>query len=155
MEQYDDERRKRERRVSERRDTVCSGADNQKAGDNTQREKRQGLRLAYPLAAAPEIMNMRLQVVGISAKAIRFFVPDFIRQKLTLKNGSKLNIVIKFHDGHIAKRSGTITRQEQCQEGREHFVCLFERLLPKERIDKEHAYLLKNFPDFCSIVLDK
>jgi hypothetical protein len=95
---------------------------------------------------------MRLQVVGISAKAVRFFVPDFVPQKSALKEGSKINIAIKFHDGQIVRRSGVIIRREQCQEGREHFVGLFERELPQERINKEHAYLLKNFPDFCSII---
>jgi hypothetical protein len=152
MERHDGvERRKQDRRQGDRRDVANPDTGKQEAG-KTGKEKRQCIRLAYPLAAAPQITNMRLQVVGISAKAIRFFVPDVVSQKVTLKQGSKINIAIKFHDGQVVKRGGTILRQERSQEGREHFVCLFERHLPTERIDKEQAYLLKNFPDFCSII---
>jgi hypothetical protein len=152
MERHDgDERRKQDRRQGERRGDVKPDVVRQEA-DKTGKEKRQCLRLAYPLAAAPQITNMRLQVVGISAKAVRFFIPDFVSQESVLKEGSKINIAIKFHDGEIIKRGGTILKQERSQEGREHFVCLFERQLPTERIEKEHAYLLKNFPDFCNII---
>jgi hypothetical protein len=147
------EKREQERGQDDGRDAAGRDADHQKA-DGGWKEKRQGIRLAYPLAAAPQIVNMRLQVVGLSVKAIRFFVPDIVSKKSALKKGSKINIAIKFHDGQVIKIGGTILRQERHQEEREHFVCLFERLLPKERIDKELAYLKKNFPDFCSIIFD-
>jgi hypothetical protein len=149
--QDDDERRKQERRQGDRRGAKSDGISHKDSGKKNE-EKRQCLRLAYPLAAAPQIINMRLQVVGLSAKAVRFFIPDFITHELTLKEGDKINIALKFNDGQIVKRGGRILKEEKCQEGRKHFICLFDRHLPVERIDKEQAYLLKNFPDFCSII---
>jgi hypothetical protein len=92
---------------------------------------------------------MRSQVISISAKAVRFFLADSNPRRSTLKEGKKINVILKFHDGQIFRMTGTILRREKYQPGREHFVCLFERQLPQERISKEQAYLLENFPDFC------
>lgn len=150
-----DEAKMQEQKQGDGRDAVGHDADNRKAKDG-QREKREGIRLAYPLSAAvPRILDMRLQVVGLSAKAIRFFIPDIVQMKSALKKGSKINIAIKFHDGEILRRGGTILRQERYQEEREYFVFIFERHLPQARIDKELAYLKKNFPDFCSVIFDE
>ena len=65
----------------------------------------------------------------------------------TLKKGSKVEIDLKFHDGYVAEISGIILRKDKYQEDRDHFVCLFDKELPQERIDTERAYLLKEFPD--------
>jgi hypothetical protein len=134
------ERRKRQRRTSERSD------------DRRQNERRGSHRLAYPLAAAPEIMNLNVQVVGITAKAIRFFVCDFNPNKAAFNKDSKFNFIIKFHDGQIIKKTGTIIREDKYQEDKTYFIYLFDNELPQERIQKEEEYLLKNFPGFCNII---
>lgn len=122
--------------------------------DRRQRvDRRQCIRLAYPLAAAPIVTNMHLQIVGISEKAIRFFISDFNPQRLALKGGNKIFMVLKFHDGEVVKRSGTILREDTYHDEKEYFVCLFDRHLPGQRIEKEKAHLLEKFPDFCEKVL--
>ncbi len=142
------DRRKRLRREGEHKAASRPGTDRRTA-ERRQEEKRQGDRIAYPIGAAPEIVNIRSQVVGLSVKAVRFFIPDFIPKKLALKKGDKVNIALKFHDGQVIRRSGTILRLDKHHSDREYFVLLFERQLPQERINKEWAYLLDNFPDFC------
>jgi hypothetical protein len=144
MEQPDFERRKQQRRQDEHDAVAHLGADRR------QGKRRQYPRLAYPLAVAPQILNMRSQVVGISAKAVRFFFSDFDPQASTLKQGSKIKITLRFHDGQVVKTTATVLRRDQYQEDREHFVCLFDHELPPERIDREQTYLQKKFPDVSS-----
>ena len=144
MERPDLERRKQQRRRDERDAVAHLGVDRR------QGKRRQYPRLAYPLAAAPQVLNMRSQVVGISAKAVRFFFSDFDPQRSTLKQGGKVKITLRFHDGQVIKTTGTVLRRDQYQEEREHFVCLFDQELPPERVDKEQAYLQKKFPDVSS-----
>ena len=91
------DRRKRLRREGERGADSCSGTD-RRAAERRQEDKRQGDRIAYPIGAAPEIVNIRSQVVGLSIKAVRFFIPDFIPKELALEKGDKVNIDLKFHD---------------------------------------------------------
>jgi len=149
MEQPGFDRRKRQRRQDEL-DAVAQLCINRLGTDRRQRKRRQYPRIAYPLAAAPVVLNMRSQVVGISAKAIRFFFSDFDPQIATLKLGAKVEISLKFHDGQVFKMTGTVLRRDRYQEEKEHFVCLFQPELPPERIDKELAYLKKKFPDISS-----
>jgi hypothetical protein len=93
---------------------------------------------------------MRSQVVGLSAKAVRFFFSDFDPQASSLKLGAKIKIFLKFHDGQVFKTVGTVLRKDHYEEEKEHFVCLFHPELPPERIDKEIAYLQKKFPEVSS-----
>jgi hypothetical protein len=142
------ERRKGKRRQGERRD-AARAVTGRRASDRREKDRRYGFRLAYPIGAAPEIVNIRSQVIGLTAKAVRFFISDFNLQGLSLKQGDKIDIALRFHDGQVIKTTGTISRREQYQAGREYFICLFEQDLPQERLDKEQTYLLENFPDFC------
>jgi len=146
MEQHDFERRKQRRRRDEL-DAVDSLSINRRETDRRQKKRRQYPRIPYPLAAAPQVLNMRSQVVGISAKAVRFFFSDFDPQASKLKRGVRVKINLKFHDGEVIKTTGTILRKDWYQEEREYFVCLFDQELLQERIDKEKAYLQKEFPD--------
>ena len=113
-------------------------------------EKRHSDRLVYPLAAAPVILNMRAQIVGITAKAVRFFFADFDPQMGALKKGSKVKVNLKFHDEQASEISGVILRKDKYLEDKDHFVCLFDKELPQERMDTERAYLLKEFPDISN-----
>lgn len=141
-------RRKVDRRAGARRDD--SGLEPRRRGaDRRQGERRKFIRLAYPIASGPEIMNIRSQVVGLTAKAVRFFVSDLCPQKSSLQQGGKINITLKFHDGEVFKTAATILRQDQYQPEREYFVCFFDDELSQERIEKEKEYLLEKFPEFC------
>ncbi len=149
MERSRFDRRKQQRRRDEL-DVVARLRVDRRGTDRRQRARRQCSRLAYPLAAAPQVLNMRSQVVGISVKAVRFFFSDFDPQRATLKKGGKVKITLKFHDGQVIKMTATVLRRDQYQEEREYFVCLFERELPQARINKEQVYLQKKFPDVSS-----
>ena len=141
-------RRKIDRRGSEQRDESRADAG-RRASDRRRQDRRYGFRLAYPIGAAPQIVNIRSQVVGLTPKAVRFFVVDFNPQKSSLKKGEKIELSLRFHDGQVIKTAGTISRQEQYQEGKDYFVCLLDEELPQERLDKERQYLIEKFPDFC------
>ncbi|MFA5292880.1 MAG: hypothetical protein WC496_07600 [Phycisphaerae bacterium] len=143
-----------DRRKGQRRENPQDVETNNRKADRRQTDdRRQCRRIAYPLAAAPAIVGMRLQVVGLSAKAVRFFIPDINPQGLAFKEGDKLNIALKFHDGQVINRGGTISRQDKYETDREYFVCLFDRHLPQERMEMEKEYLLAKFPDFCKEIL--
>ncbi|MGA2915936.1 MAG: hypothetical protein ABSE89_07930 [Sedimentisphaerales bacterium] len=150
MEQPRIDRRKRQRRRDRNVDTVDGLYIKRRGPDRRQKTRRDYPRVIYPLKIAPQVLNMRAQVVGISAKAVRFFFSDFDPQMATLKKGSKVKIDLKFHDGYVAKTSGIILRKDKYQEDRDHFVCLFDKEIPPKRIDKEQTYLLKKLPEISS-----
>jgi len=137
------------RKGSRRENPQEVDTDNRKSDRRQTDDRRQCRRISYPLAASPAIVGMRVQVVGLSAKAVRFFIPDINPQGLAFKEGDKLDIALKFHDGQVIRRNGTISRQDKYETDREYFVCLFDRNLPQERMEMEKAYLLAKFPDFC------
>jgi hypothetical protein len=141
-------RRKIDRRAGEQRDESRADAG-RRASDRRKQDRRCSYRLAYPIGAAPEIINIRSQVVGLSLNAVRFFVVDFNPQKSSLDKGGKIKLSLKFHDGQVIETVGTISRQELYQAGREYFICLLDEKLPQERLDKERQYLIEKFPDFC------
>lgn len=142
------ERRKGDRRGDGRREEPRAGAG-RRASDRRNQDRRSSYRLAYPIGAAPRILNIRSQVVGLTQKAVRFFVADFNPQKSRLKLGAKIEMSLKFHDGEIIKTAGVVSKQENYQTGKEYFLCLFDEPLTQERFDKEHQYLKEKFPDFC------
>jgi hypothetical protein len=141
-------RRKIDRRAGEQRDESRADAG-RRASDRRKQDRRCGYRLAYPIGAAPEIVNIRSQVVGLTQKAVRFFVADFNPQKSSLKQGEKIEFSLKFHDGEVIEMAGIIAKQDQSPTGREYFLCLLDEELPQERLDKERQYLIEKFPDFC------
>jgi len=149
MEKPDLDRRKQQRRRGIPDDTAHPCVNHRRT-DRRRGERRQCSRFTYPPMAAPQILNMQTQVVGISAKAVRFFFSDFDPQESSLKQGSKVKITLRFHDGQVIKTSGTILRKDQYRKDKEYFVCLFEKELPQARIEKERAYLKKKFPDISS-----
>ncbi|MBN1788162.1 MAG: hypothetical protein JW806_07180 [Sedimentisphaerales bacterium] len=134
--------------MGEQRDESRAEAGRRKT-DRRQNDRRAGVRIAYPIGAAPKILNIKSQVVGITPNAIRFFIADFNPQKSELKEGDRVKLSIKFRDSKVVKMNGTISRREKHYEDREFFVCLLDEGFPQERLDKEQAYLLKYFPDFC------
>lgn len=147
--QQDFDRRKRHRRQDEL-DTFAQLCIDRRGTDRRQKKRRQCPRIVYPLAAAPVVLNMRSQVVGLSAKAIRFFFSDFDPQKAALKPGARIKIALKFHDGQVFEMTGDVLKKDQYQQEKAYFVCLFQPQLPQERIDKELAHLQKKFPDISS-----
>lgn len=142
MEQPDLDRRKQQRREGVAEDAAHPGVD-RRAADRRQEERRRHLRVIYPPMMAPQLLNMRALVISLSAKAVRFFFSDFDPQESSLKQGEKVEIILKFHDGQVFEAKGTILRKDRYRKDKEYFVCLFEKELPRGRIEKEQAYLQK------------
>lgn len=149
MEQAETDRRKKQRR-RENSEEINNLYLNRRGPDRRKQVRRECPRVIYPLRIAPQILNMRAQVVGISAKSVRFFFSDFDPQMENLKKQSKIRIEIRFHDGFVAKKNGVIIRKDKYQEDKDHFVCLFDKELPAERIEKEQTHLLKKLLTICT-----
>jgi c-di-GMP-binding flagellar brake protein YcgR len=117
--------------------------------DRRTSQRREYFRVVYPLHASPEITNLKAKVIDISIKGLRFEIniQDATNAKLAID--SKLNMNIKFHDGQTMEVAGVIIRQLEDQFGKSTFVVIFDQQIKSEVINKEQAYLLKNFPDFC------
>lgn len=116
--------------------------------DRNQVQRRKYFRVCYPPAAVvPKITNLlTAKVIDISVKAVKFVLPasgaNFIAD-------DKINITLEFRDGLNIDTIGTLCRQESDPTNRKVLVYIFNDEIPAAVINKEQAYLLKNFPDFC------
>ena len=113
------------------------------------RQERQYFRVVYPPAVSPVVVNFPARTLDISTNAIKFMLSGSDVNNLNLGSGSKIGIVIRFHDNRTIKTAGTILHRETEQSGKKIYVCIFDKKISSEIISKEQAYLLKNFPDFC------
>lgn len=142
---FDSEKRQDDRRNAEKGDELCPPLDRRQE-EKKHQQRRQYFRVVYPLHASPQITNLSARVVDISVNAIKFEIPTHSFDSANLAINSKINMSVKFHDGQDLEISGKILRR---QDGNSIFVCIFDRQIPGTLINKEQAYLLKNFPDFC------
>jgi hypothetical protein len=131
------------------RDAYDSARVERKQINKRHRQERQYFRVVYPPAVNPVVVNFPALVLDISTKAVKFVLSGNDVNNLNLGSGSKIDIVIRFHDNQTIKTTGTILRRETDQSEGKIYVCIFDREIPSEVISKEQAHLLKNFPDFC------
>lgn len=117
--------------------------------DRRKSQRREYFRVVYPIDACPEIKNLNAKVIDISIKAVRFELNISDAQKAGLAIGKTIDMQFKFPDGEEKKIAGVIVRQLEDQFGKRAFVCLFVKEQSPELVNKEQAYLLKHFPDFC------
>jgi hypothetical protein len=117
--------------------------------DRRKAQRREYFRVVYPLNASPEITNLKAKVIDMSVKGLRFEINIMDSEKANLAIDSKINMQLKFHDGHTMEVAAVIIRQLEDQFGKRAFVAIFNEQIESEIINKEQSYLLKNFPDFC------
>ncbi|GEM_PF-1446099 len=117
--------------------------------DRRQSQRREYFRVVYPIDACPDITNLHAKVIDISIKAVRFELNISDAEKAGLAIGKTIDMQFKFCDGEEKKIAGVIVRQLEDQFGKRAFVCLFVKEQSLEFVNKEQAYLLKHFPDFC------
>jgi hypothetical protein len=117
--------------------------------DRRKSQRRECLRVVYPINACPEITNLKAKVIDISIKAVRFELNISDAQKAGLAVGKTIDMQFKFPNGEEKNIAGVIVRQLEDQFGKRAFVCLFVKEQSPEFVNKEQAYLLKHFPDFC------
>ncbi len=117
--------------------------------DRRKAQRRGYSRVMYPMDASPDITNLNAKVIDISIKAVRFELNIADADKENLVVGKTVDMQLKFHDGEEKKLSGVIVRQLEDQFGKRTFVCLFVKEQSPEFVNKEQAYLIKHFPDFC------
>lgn len=129
-------------------DAAPAGIENGQQ-DSKQAQRRQYFRLVYPANAAPKITNLPLRVIDISMKAVRFTLCGEITDGASFEEGQEIQMVFKFHDEQLVEIGGVIFRHSTDQVGRKIYVCKFNRELPAELVNKEQAFLLKNYPEFC------
>jgi hypothetical protein len=117
--------------------------------DRRQSQRREYFRVVYPLNAAPEITNLKANVIDMSVKGLRFEINILDAEKTNLAVNKRIDMKLKFHDGHTMEVAGVIMRQLEDQFGKRAFVAIFNKQIEAGIINKEQSYLLKNFPDFC------
>jgi hypothetical protein len=117
--------------------------------DRRKSQRREYFRVVYPIDASPNITNLNAKVIDISIKAVRFELNIADAEKANLAVGKTIDMQFKFHDGEEKKIAGVIVRQLEDQFGKRTFVCLFIKEQPSQFVNKEQAYLIKHFPDFC------
>ncbi|MCE5340494.1 MAG: PilZ domain-containing protein [Planctomycetaceae bacterium] len=117
--------------------------------DRRKSQRREYFRVIYPIDASPEITNLNAKVIDISIKAVRFELNITDAEKANLAVGKTVDMQLKFHNGEQKDIAGVIVRQLEDQFGKRTFVCLFVKELSPQFVNKEQAYLIKHFPDFC------
>jgi hypothetical protein len=112
-------------------------------------QRRECFRLVYPPQVAPQITNIQAQVVDISVKSVRFLLETNITIPLNTDESEKLPMSIKFHDGEIINVTGTFAREGLSTDGRMFYIYYLTKEISGAIINKEQAFLLKHFPNFC------
>jgi hypothetical protein len=117
--------------------------------EKRQTQRRAYFRVVYPTAAQPVILDTHAKVIDISVRALRFQIPNEEAKQMNLDINSTINAKLKFHDGQMLEIDGRISRKLEDKAGNFVFVCMFAQEIHSDIINKEQAYLLHNFPDFC------
>ncbi|HBG28902.1 MAG: hypothetical protein A2Y10_16655 [Planctomycetes bacterium GWF2_41_51] len=138
-----------EKRQEDRRDPDSD--DNREESEHQQEERRvaqrrQFFRVVYPINESPEIINLSAKIIDISVHAVKFELPAEAASKFNVD--SRVELKIKFHDGQIVEGWGKIF-QKRDGTGKSIFISIFEKEISSAVINKEQAYMLKNYPDFC------
>lgn len=163
------DRRGEGRRQRDRRDATRGSNDRRSPSDRRHEQRREFVRLVYPSGnepqiisyppeAAPEIIKSepailasKFKISDLSKKSFRFRCLTKCSKcdsPLTLNN--KVAFTVKFYDGETLDIQAKIVRYFGDIETKTgNFVTLLLEQLSPERIKKEQAFLLKNFPDFC------
>ena len=159
-----DGRRKRERRANPR-----SGSDRRANQDRRLDQRREFVRLVYPLGAEPkiisypteaspkliksepEILATDFRVADLSKKSIKFIcLIKCAKCTHPMRFNDKITFTLQFHDEEVIDLEAKVVRYfGELRTKTGTFVTLLSANLSSERIKKEQAYLLKNFPDFC------
>ena len=139
-----------DRRRGDRRQDQTQQGDRRKA-ERRKAQRRQFFRIVYPPVAAPKVLNANYRIVDISQRGILFTCDDGsdqCSQPITLR--TLLDLKIQFHDGEILDiRVEIIICQSDLNTNKNNYSGIIEQGISAERINKEQAYLLKHFPDFC------
>jgi len=114
-------------------------------------ERRRFFRVYYPPNAAPNILNGEFRIINISQEAITFAcLKRCDRCSQPVPIGETIIIQIEFHDGERLDVKLRIIRAQGDLRTRENlYAGLAEEGISAERIAKEQAYLLRQYPDFA------
>jgi len=160
----EDGRRKRERRAKSR-----GGNDRRSSSDRRIEQRREFVRLVYPVGSEPqiisyppeaapriiksepEILATKFRISDLSKKSVRFLcLTKCSKCGKPLPFNGKIALTVQFNDGEIVDLQADIVLyfcEIKTKTG--SFVTLLVENLTSDRIKKEQAFLLKNFPDFC------
>ena len=144
-----DDRRSNDRRKSDEKSDFEIPSEQRKE-QRRDRNRRKYVRLAYPHANSPKVLNANFCIVDISQKGIAFICRencDECTDPISLK--SIVELKIQFHDKEIIKIKVEILRCERTLNSPERtYAGYVKKGISPERIAKEQTYLLSNFPDF-------
>ena len=160
------DRRSEDRRKKERRATT-RGSSDRRDSDRRVIQRREFVRLVYPVGGSPEIISYPpeaapkildseplilttdFRIAELSKKAIRFICEIKCRKcRQPMELNRKISFTVKFHDGEILDMEADVLRYFGDLSVRAgSFVTLLSAEISPNRINKEQAYLLKNYPD--------
>lgn len=116
---------------------------------NQEKQRRELFRIQYPQNAAPKILNLEIEIIDISMKSMRF---SSINENDYFEIGKDIELEIQFGDDNIIKRTARVTRFYDGANKKPHYVCIFIPQLPADRLSKEQAFVLRNYPYFCRVL---
>ena len=138
-----------ERRQDDRRDSnpeEIRAENDRRQEERRVAQRRQFFRVVYPLNESPEIINLSAKIIDISVHAVKFELPAESASQFNVD--SRVELKIKFHDGQIVEGWGKIFQKRDGTD-KSIFIGIFEKEISPAVINKEQAYLLKKYPDFC------
>ena len=143
-----------ERRQGDRRQAGSQGprsGENRRKGDRRQSQRREFFRIIYPREAAPTVLNTGWRVADISRKGIKLFCDEGTQEhSAPLEADSRLELKVRFHDNETFEATGRVVRTFHDPESKSRcVVCMLNRDIPGERINKEQSFLLKQHPEYC------
>ena len=144
----DDRRTDERRRSDEKSDSKIPG--DQRKDARRDRKRRKYVRLAYPHRGSPKVLNANFCIIDISQKGIAFLCKNNCEDctdPISLK--STVDLKIQFHDEEIIDIAVEILRCERTFRSKDRtYDGYVKKGITPDRIAKEQAYLLSNFPDF-------
>ncbi len=141
------DRRKQQRRSNNNSDNRSDSAKERRSKkDRREAQRRKLFRVPYPFGAAPIDLNHKIIILDISLESIRFV---FKNRQETVPVGDMLELEIKFHDDEMITRRIIVKNCYDDYLSKHQYIGHFTKPLPSDRIGKEQAYVLRNFPDFC------
>ena len=124
--------------------------ERRKSNERRGRKRREYVRLVYPQASAPKVLNANFNIIDISQKGISFVCRDDCEEcKKPISINSTIDLKIQFHDGEIIDIEVEIRRCERTLHSQERtYAGDVKKGITRKRIAKEEAYLKDNFPGF-------
>lgn len=161
-------RRGDSRREGSRRGTDRDDSD-RRQNDRRAEQRRADLRLIYPdgdspqlivyppeaapkiIEASPIVLTTDFRIAEISKRSMRFICEISCSNcEKPLKLADKLAFTVQFHDDETLDIAASVFRYfGELKTKTGTFVVMLDVPLTQDRIAKEQAYLLKNYPDFC------